>query len=148
MSTPQAFLSCRAFLLKTVGPKPVLESVLGEVFGTESAFIYGSWARRYAGEAGAPPGDIDLLVVGTPRVDAVYDVTEKASSQLGREVNPTVLTQHEWEKSTERVHRTASPKPARPVGHGSSHQADATSADLMALSVEALLDSGRNEHAG
>ena len=91
----------QSLLLKTVGPKPVLESALGEVFGTESAFIYGSWARRYAGEAGAPPGDIDLLVVGTPRVDAVYDVSEKASSQLGREVNPTVLTQHEWEKSTE-----------------------------------------------
>ena len=65
------------------------------------AFIYGSWARRYEGEAGAPPGDIDLLVVGTPEVEAVYDVTERASAQFGREVNPTVLTKSEWEASNE-----------------------------------------------
>ena len=60
-----------------------------------------SWARRYEGEPGLPPGDIDLLVVGTPDVDVVYDVAEKASAQFGREVNPTVLTRHEWEASSE-----------------------------------------------
>jgi len=43
----------------------------------------------------------DLLVVGTPNVDVVYDVAEKASAQFGREVNPTVLTRHEWEASSE-----------------------------------------------
>ena len=48
-----------------------------------------------------PPGDIDLLVVGTPQVDAVYDVAEKAAAQLSREVNPTVLTRYEWEASSE-----------------------------------------------
>jgi hypothetical protein len=40
-------------------------------------------------------------VVGTPKVDAVYDVTERASAQFGREVNPTVLTKSEWEASSE-----------------------------------------------
>ncbi len=95
------FPELQSLLLKSVGPKPVLESGLGVVLGIESAFIYGSWARRYAGEAGAPPGDIDLLVVGTPQVDAVYDVAEKASARLGREVNPTILSQREWEASSE-----------------------------------------------
>jgi len=95
------FPELQSLLLKTVGPKPVLESLLSELPGIESAFIYGSWARRYRGEAGPPPGDIDLLVVGTPEVDAVYDVTEGASAQLGREVNPTVLTKQEWDGSSE-----------------------------------------------
>jgi len=95
------FPELQSLLLKTVGPKPVLETCLSEVAGIESAFIYGSWARRYEGEAGAPPGDIDLLVVGTPQVDAVYDVAEKAAAQLSREVNPTVLTRYEWEASSE-----------------------------------------------
>lgn len=95
------FPELQSILLKTVGPKRVLEEVLGDVAGIESAFIYGSWARRYAGEPGSPPGDIDLLVVGTPNVDVVYDTAEKASAQLGREVNSTVLTKHEWEMSNE-----------------------------------------------
>lgn len=95
------FPELHGLLLKTVGPKSVLESGLRAVEGIESAFIYGSWARRYEGEMGAPPGDIDLLVVGTPQVDAVHDVTEKASAQFGREVNPTVLTTQEWEASNE-----------------------------------------------
>jgi DNA-binding transcriptional ArsR family regulator len=95
------FPELQSILLKTVGPKPVLEACLGDVTGIDSAFIYGSWARRYDGEAGTPPADIDLLVVGTPQVDSVYDAAEKASARLSREVNPTVLTNHEWEASSE-----------------------------------------------
>lgn len=95
------FPELHGLLLKTAGPKPILETCLSEVAGIESAFIYGSWARRYEGEAGAPPGDIDLLVVGTPQVDAVHDAAEKAAARLGREVNPTVLTRHEWDASGE-----------------------------------------------
>jgi len=94
------FTELQSLMLKTMGPKPVLEARLSEVGGIESAYIYGSWARRYEGEAGAPPGDIDLLVVGTPQVDAVYDAAEKASARLSRQVNPTVLTTHEWESSS------------------------------------------------
>lgn len=95
------FPELQSILLKTVGPKRVLEEGLSDVAGIESAFIYGSWARRYEGEPGSPPGDIDLLVVGTPNVDMVYDAAEKASAQVGREVNSTVLTRHEWEMSSE-----------------------------------------------
>ena len=113
------FPELQSMLLKTVGPKPVLETCLSDVAGIESAFIYGSWARRYEGEAGAPPGDIDLLVVGTPEVDEVYDMAEKASVQLSREVNPTVLTRHEWEASSEgfivQLHR--SPLVSLDLGH-------------------------------
>jgi predicted nucleotidyltransferase len=95
------FPELQSILLKTVGPKRLLEEGLSDIAGIESAFIYGSWARRYEGEPGSPPGDIDLLVVGTPNVDLVYDAAEKASAKLGREVNSTVLTGYEWEMSSE-----------------------------------------------
>lgn len=119
------FPELQSLLLKTVGPKPVLETLLSGVTGIESAFIYGSWARRYEGEAGAPPGDIDLLVVGTPEVDAVYDVAEKASAQFGREVNPTVLTKQEWDASKEGFIEQLRRSPLVSLDLSHSHLSDA-----------------------
>ncbi len=119
------FPELQSLLLKTVGPKPVLETLLSGLRGIESAFIYGSWARRYEGETGAPPGDIDLLVVGTPEVDAVYDVAEKASAQFGREVNPTVLTRHEWDASNEGFIEQLRRSPLVSLDLSQSHQPDA-----------------------
>ncbi len=62
--------------------------------------IYGSWARRYAGEPGAPPNDIDVLVIGTPDVPAVRDVAANVSHRVGRDVNVTFLTAKEWSDGT------------------------------------------------
>ena len=59
--------------------------------------IYGSWARRYAGEVGPEPADIDLLVIGVPDVQEVRRRAEDASKELGRDVNVTVLTYEEWD---------------------------------------------------
>ena len=84
-------------LLKTVGPKSVLEDALRGVPNIKQAKIYGSWARRYHGEKGLEPQDIDLLVVGSPDVDTVTAVAEQASQALGRDVNPTILTEDEYE---------------------------------------------------
>lgn len=91
------FDELRSILLKTVGPKPVIEECLTGVAGIHHAFIYGSWARRYQGEPGAAPNDIDLLVVGSVDVDLVRARSDEASSELGRDVNATVLTDDEWE---------------------------------------------------
>ena len=86
-----------SLLLKTAGPKAVLERLLGSVRRVERALIHGSWAQRYAGVPGPPPGDVDLLVVGTPDVRAVRRAADTASTQLGRDVNASVLTPAEWE---------------------------------------------------
>ena len=51
-------------LAATYGPLPVLTDALREVRGVDRAYIYGSWAARYSGEAGPPPADVDVLVVG------------------------------------------------------------------------------------
>lgn len=32
--------------------------------GMKQVVLYGSWAARYEGAAGPPPGDVDVMVVG------------------------------------------------------------------------------------
>jgi DNA-binding transcriptional ArsR family regulator len=81
----------------TYGPIPVLTSLLAGFPGVQRAFVYGSWAARYRGHAGEPPNDVDVLVVGTPDRDDLYDVAAAASQQLGREVNIRQLTTAAWE---------------------------------------------------
>lgn len=90
------FDDLRGMLTTTLGPQAVLAELLADVEGIEEAYIYGSWARRRVGEAGPEPRDIDLLVVGRPDVDTVDDRARAAEQRLHREVNPTVLSPHEW----------------------------------------------------
>jgi predicted nucleotidyltransferase len=90
----------RGLLLKAFGPVRVLEPLLAQIDAIDDAFIYGSWARRYRGEAGPPPEDIDLLVIGEPPIDEVYAAADNASRQLGREVSVTVLSPAEWRRSS------------------------------------------------
>lgn len=83
-------------LLKALGPLSVLSHHLQGVNGIEVAYLFGSWARRYQGEPGPPPGDIDLVVIGSPDVDDVYDACTVAGEVLGQEVNPVILTPADW----------------------------------------------------
>ena len=50
-------------LLRSFGPRQVLAEELAGVEGIESAYLYGSWAARYAGEVGRPPTDLDVLAI-------------------------------------------------------------------------------------
>lgn len=85
-----------SLMLKTVGPVAVLEDALRDLPGVDAAYVYGSWARRYTGEPGDAPRDIDLLVVGRPDVRDVRQRADEASRVLSRDVNVTVLTPGEW----------------------------------------------------
>ena len=83
-------------LLKALGPLNVLSERLRRVAGIEDAYLFGSWARRYQGEAGPPPGDIDVVVIGDPDVDDIYDACSDVSRDLAQDVNPVILTPEEW----------------------------------------------------
>jgi hypothetical protein len=61
--------------------------------------IYGSWARRYHGELGPLPQDVDLMVIGTADVSEVRAEADRASRKLGRNVNVSVLPSDEWVSS-------------------------------------------------
>lgn len=99
-TTSPIFDELHSILLKTVGPRAVLEKQFRGLPGVDRAFVYGSWARRYHGEAGPLPQDVDLMVVGDGDVNEIRKHADTASRKLGRDVNVTVLTPDEWEHGT------------------------------------------------
>lgn len=84
-------------LALTYGPIAVLPGLLRDVPGVDEAYIYGSWAARYQGEPGPVPRDIDVLAVGDPDDDDLYDVARTAERRLGREVNIRRVTPRDWD---------------------------------------------------
>ena len=44
--------------------------------GIDALYLFGSWAARYSGVEGQAPGDVDVLVVGHPDRDDVYDAAK------------------------------------------------------------------------
>jgi DNA-binding transcriptional ArsR family regulator len=84
----------------TFGPLPLLTEALSGLEGVCEAYIYGSWAARYRGEPGPPPGDVDVLVVGSPDPDALFDLAEGVSRTLGREVNVHRISPESWAADT------------------------------------------------
>lgn len=91
------FAELQGLLLKAVGPALLLSEALAEVRGIREAHIFGSWARRYRGEPGPAPADVDLVVVGDADPEAVETVSVEVGRRLGLEVNPVVLSEQEWD---------------------------------------------------
>jgi DNA-binding transcriptional ArsR family regulator len=83
-------------LTLTYGPAAVLGDLLADVQGIDKAYVYGSWAARYAGEPGPPPRDVDVLVVGDADEDDVFDAARAAEQRLGREVNIHRVPAKSW----------------------------------------------------
>jgi hypothetical protein len=93
---PLAQLATMAF-----GPPVVIGEEFDEVDGIDAIYIYGSWAARYLGEHGPSPQDIDVLLLGKPDRDDVFDAARRAGRRLGREVNVTQRTSRQWETATD-----------------------------------------------
>ena len=70
--------SLTELLLRSFGPRQVLAEELEGVEGIEEAYVFGSWAARYAGEAGRSLADLDLLVIGAPDRDELDDAAQRA----------------------------------------------------------------------
>lgn len=90
------FPDLRALLLKAVGPADTLSDVLTKIPGVDEAFIFGSWARRYHGELGPPPNDLDALVVGDVDIDEIDAACASVGRRLGLQVNAVQATADEW----------------------------------------------------
>jgi DNA-binding transcriptional ArsR family regulator len=83
-------------LVQTYGPAAVLGELLSPVEGVDEAYVYGSWAARYAGEPGPLPRDVDVMVVGEADEDDLFDVARAAERMLGREVNIHRIPADAW----------------------------------------------------
>jgi len=88
-------------VLMAFGPPLVIGEEFAHLEGVESIHIYGSWASRYDGTTGPTPNDVDVLVIGTPNRDAVYDAARRSQQRLGREVNVTQRTTEQWESASD-----------------------------------------------
>jgi DNA-binding transcriptional ArsR family regulator len=78
-------------LARAFGVPAILTKALRPVSGIDEAYIYGSWAARHAGESGRRPvGDIDVLLLGTPERDELYEAVASAEKHLGRQVQATI----------------------------------------------------------
>src|SRR5439155_8362383 len=83
--------------LRAFGPARVVAEELSRIRGADEVYIFGSWAARYQGEEGPPPGDLDVLVVGSPDRDEVYEAALRVEHRVRREVNATVRSKAVWE---------------------------------------------------
>jgi predicted nucleotidyltransferase len=86
------FTEVRSIVAKTIGAVPLLAQSLKKVEGIEKAYLYGSFARNQQDAV----SDIDVLVIGSPRGEALAEAVRKLERQLGREINYTVLTRREF----------------------------------------------------
>jgi predicted nucleotidyltransferase len=87
------FNEVRSIIAKTIGAVPLLAESLKKIDGIEEAYLYGSFARNQQDAA----SDVDILVIGKPKSDALAEIVQKLERQLGREINYTVLTRKELE---------------------------------------------------
>ena len=102
-------------LLRSFGPRQVLAEELEGVAGIERAYLFGSWAARYAGEAGRPPADLDVMVIGAPDRDELDDAAQRAAGRLAREVNVTIRSPAWWRDGTDGFHTDVTRRPLVPL---------------------------------
>ena len=88
-------------LLLSWGPQHVVADEFCDLPGTEQVLIFGSWAARYHQLPGPPPRDLDVLVIGTPDRQAVYDAADRAERTLAMPVNPVIRTASAWQAATD-----------------------------------------------
>lgn len=77
--------------------------------------IFGSWAARYLGRTGPAPHDLDVLVVGQPTRESVYDAADRAQQRLAMPVNPVIRSADTWRKADDPLVRQIHSSPVVPV---------------------------------
>ena len=102
-------------LLRSFGPRQVVAEELAGVAGIESAFLFGSWAARYRGQPGRPPGDIDVLVIGDPDRDDLDEAAQRAGARLATEVNVTIRSPRWWREGGDGFHAEVTGRRLVPV---------------------------------
>lgn len=83
----------RPLVQRTVGVEARLADALREVAGIRQAFLYGSYASGTERAA----SDLDLMVVGEPDPEQLWDRLLAAERDLRRDVNVTEYTPREFD---------------------------------------------------
>lgn len=90
-TTSPYFDGLAQILVRSFGVVPTLAAVLAAIDGIAAAYVFGSWATRFLGvEGNRPVGDLDVLVLGEPDRDRLYEAAHHLEARLGRPVQVTV----------------------------------------------------------
>jgi len=98
-------------LLLGYGPKTAVEDALTDTPDIEQAFIGGSWAARYHGQAGAFPHDVDVIGVGKPNRDDVTEAVIEALRAVGHDGQVIFRSPTAWREAKDTFTRTAKDSP-------------------------------------
>jgi len=102
----------RELLVMSFGVPARLGEALAPIQGVESAFIFGSWAARYLGAVGSRPvGDVDVLILGAPERDQVYQAVAAVEPELGYPLQVTFRSLEWLETGTDSFHDTVVSRP-------------------------------------
>jgi DNA-binding Lrp family transcriptional regulator len=83
------------------GALQVIADEFANLDGAERVLIFGSWAARYLQRPGPPPHDLDVLVVGRPTRESVYDAADRAQQRLAMPVNPVIRPAEAWREAVD-----------------------------------------------
>lgn len=99
-------------LMRAFGPPQVVAEALAGVPGVDEVYLFGSWALGAAGIASPRPiGDVDVLVLGEPHRNVLYEAAATASTRLGRHVEVTVRKRGWLAHGEGSFHDTVSSRP-------------------------------------
>jgi DNA-binding transcriptional ArsR family regulator len=88
-------------LVMSWGAPQVVADEFAGLDGAKEVLIFGSWAARYQQQPGKPPNDVDVLVIGHPRREDVYDAADRAQHRLGLPVNTVIRSADAWHGATD-----------------------------------------------
>lgn len=134
------FAPLSEILTKTSGLLDVVRAALKPAAGQiDLAFVYGSVA---AGEERSA-SDIDLMIVGAVSLSDIVPLIKHAEDELGREINPSVYTSHEFQKKVKGGHHflTSVLQKELLFVHG-------TADDLAKLTRRTTREAAQNERSG
>ena len=105
------FESLSKIVLYSFGPLEILKELLRNLSGLQQAYIFGSWAAAYSGAEVRDPGDVDLVLVGDFDRAEGYELSLKASHQIGKEVSVSNLSESDWNRAESSFVKTIKSRP-------------------------------------
>ena len=90
--TNPLFNELKNIVAKTVGVEGSLKNTLLSIRDIKSAFIYGSFASGKEKSA----SDIDLMIIGDPKISILNEYLSRLEKKLRREINPTIYSADEY----------------------------------------------------
>jgi len=109
------FEAISKIILYTFGPLEILRSLYKDLAGLRHSYIFGSWAAAYAGAEVRDPGDVDVLLIGDFDRAQAFELGQKATNRIGKEVSVSNLSEIDWNRAESSFVKTIKSRPLVPL---------------------------------